>query len=86
MVYTWRKLSTISPKNSDKGKKYMTYTDKDYVQGSFNLRKLRSNNMHNFFSSNTSEFSGNFEGMLNEGTYKTKIQNMYNHGGKTFVY
>ena len=33
--------------------------------------------MHNFFYSNISEFAGNLEGMLDEGTYKTTIQNMH---------
>ena len=34
--------------------------------------------MHTFFYSNISHFTGNLEGMLDEGTYKTKIQNMLN--------
>ena len=34
--------------------------------------------MHNFFYSNISELPGNLEGMLDEGTLKTTIQNMYN--------
>ena len=38
-------------------KKFMTYTDKYYVQGSSNLKKSRSNNRHTFFYSNISEFS-----------------------------
>ena len=58
-------------------KKSTTYTDKDFVKGSFNLKKYRSNNMHTFFYFNISEFSGNLEGMLDEGTYKTAIQNMH---------
>ena len=33
--------------------------------------------MHTFFYSNISEFAENLEGMLDEGTYKTKIQNMH---------
>ena len=31
--------------------------------------------MHTFFYSNISEFSGNSEEMIDEGTYKTTIQN-----------
>ena len=45
-------------------KKSVTYTDKDYVEGSFNLRKYRSNNMHTLFYSNISEFAGNLEEFL----------------------
>ena len=33
--------------------------------------------MHTFFYSNISEFSGNLEVMIDEGTYKTNIQNMH---------
>ena len=33
--------------------------------------------MHTLFYSNISEFAGNLEGILDEGTYKTTIQNMY---------
>ena len=60
----------------------MTYTDKYYVEGSFNLRKPRSNNMHTFFYSNISEFSGNLEGILHEVTYKTTIHNIHKLGLK----
>ena len=45
----------------------MTYTDKDYVEGYFNL-KSRSNNLHTFIYSNMSEFVGNLEGIIDEGT------------------
>ena len=38
--------------------------------------------MHTFFYSNISEFAGNLEGMLDEKTYKTTIQNMNNLGWK----
>ena len=38
--------------------------------------------MHTFFYSNISEFTGNFEGIIDEGTYKTTIQNMHNLGWK----
>ena len=38
--------------------------------------------MHNLFYSNISEFAENLEGMLDEGTYKTKIQNMHKLGWK----
>ena len=34
--------------------------------------------MHALFYSNISEFSGNLEGMLDEGTYKKTMQNMHN--------
>ena len=38
--------------------------------------------MHNLFYSNISELAGNWEGMLDEGTYKTTIQNMQKLGWK----
>ena len=44
----------------------MTSTDKEEVEGSFNL-KNRINNMHTFFYSNISDFAGNLEGMLDVG-------------------
>ena len=47
----------------------MTYTDKYYVEGFFNLRKSRRNNMHTLFYSNISGFAGNLEGVLDEETY-----------------
>ena len=63
-------------------KKSKTYPDKEGFEGSFNLKKSRSNNMHTFFYSNMSKFAGNLEGMLDEGTYKTTIQNMHKLGLK----
>ena len=54
-------------------KKSMTYTDKDYVEGSFNFFKNGTNIMHTFFYSNISDFDGYLEGMLDEGTYTTTI-------------
>ena len=38
--------------------------------------------MHTFFYSNISEFDGNLEGMLDEGTYETTIHNMHKIGWK----
>ena len=70
----------VSPQKSDK--KLMTYTDKYYVEGFFNLRKSRRNNMHTLFYSNISGFAGNLEGIIDEGTYKTTIQNMHKLGWK----
>ena len=54
-------------------KKYITSTDKETVEGSLNSKKIRSNNMHTFFYYNISGFSGNLEGMLDGGQYKTTI-------------
>ena len=42
--------------------------------------------MHTFFYSNISEFAGNLEGMLDEGTYKTTIQNMQKLGWKAHLF
>ena len=63
-------------------KKSMTSTDKGEVEGSFNLKKSRSNNMHTFFNYNTSEYSGYLEGIIYEVTYKTTIHNMHKLGWK----
>ena len=38
--------------------------------------------MHTLFYSNISEFAGNLEVMIDEGTYKTIIQNMHKNGQK----
>ena len=54
-------------------KKLITCTDKEEVEGSFNWRTPGTNTMHTLFYSNISEFAGNLEGVLDEGTYKTKI-------------
>ena len=45
-------------------KKPMTTTDKDDVEGSFNLKASRHNIMYTFFYSNISEFAGNLEGII----------------------
>ena len=72
----------VSPQKSDNEKKCMTYPDKEEVEGSFNLETSKNNTMHTFFYSNIYEFAGNLEGILNEGTYKTTVQNMQNIGWK----
>ena len=33
--------------------------------------------MHTFFNNNISEFGGNLEGMLDEGNYRSTVQNMH---------
>ena len=38
--------------------------------------------MHNFFYSNIYEFAGNLEGILDEGKYRTTVQNMHKLGWK----
>ena len=60
----------------------MTSTDKDEVEDSFNLKIYRNNIMHTFIYSNISEFDGNLQGMLDDGSYKTTLQNMHNIGWK----
>ena len=42
--------------------------------------------MHTLFYSNISEFSGNLEGILDEGTYKTTIHNMHKLGRKSKLF
>ena len=70
----------ISPKKQDK--KSMKSTNKDSVDGYFNLTTPIHNIMHNLFYYNISEFAGNLQGILDEGTYKTTIQNMHKLGWK----
>ena len=83
MEPTWRKLSMTSPQKSYKEKNSMTYTDKDVVEVSLNLTTSRHNIMHNLFCFDISEFAGNFQGILDEGTYKITIQNMHELGWKS---
>ena len=42
--------------------------------------------MHNLFYSNISEFSENLQVILNEGTYKTVLNNMHNLGWKAQLF
>ena len=42
--------------------------------------------MHTLFYSNISEFAGNLEGILDEGTYKTTINNMHKLGWKAQLF
>ena len=60
----------------------MTCTNKEEVEGSFNLTKPGNNTIHAFFYSNISEFGGNLEGMLDEGRCRTTVQNMHKLGWK----
>ena len=54
-------------------KKSMTCTNKEEVEGSFNLTKPGNNIMRTLFYSNISEFGGNLEGILDEGKYRTTV-------------
>ena len=60
----------------------MKCTNKEEVWGSFNLTKPGNNTMHTFFYSNISEFGGNLDGMVDEGRYITKVNNMHKLGCK----
>ena len=60
----------------------MTCNGKEEVEGYFNYKTPGTNTIHTFFYYNIYEFAGNFEGMLDEGTYKTTIQNMQDLGWK----
>ena len=57
----------ISPKKQKK-KKSMTSTNKYEVEGSFNSKTLKNNILHHLFYSNISEFAGNLQEIINEGT------------------
>ena len=63
-------------------KKSMTWTNKEEVEGSFNLTKPGNNNMHTLFYSIISEFGGNLEGMPDEGNYRTTVQTTNKLGWK----
>ena len=65
--------------------KYITSTDKEEVEGSFNL-KNRSNNMHTLFYYNISKFAENLEGKIDDGTCKTTIQNINKIGWKAQLF
>ena len=38
--------------------------------------------MHTFLNNNISELGGNLEGMLDEGNYRSTVQNMHTNGWK----
>ena len=72
----------ISPLKSDKGK-HGWHVPINKCWGLLKLKKKpETNTMHTFFYFNISEFAGNLEGMLDEGTYKSTIQNMHKLGWK----
>ena len=58
----------------------MTHTDKDKVEGSFNIKTSKNNVIPTFFYSNISEFPEIFQVILNERTYKTTINNIHKLG------
>ena len=60
----------------------MTWTNKEKVEGSFNLTKPGNNTMQTFVFNNTSEFGGHLVGMLDEGNYRSTVQNMHKNGLK----
>ena len=45
-----------------------------------NKEEFEDNTMHTFFYYNISEFGGNLEGILDEGRYRTTVQNMHKLG------
>ena len=67
-------------------KKSMTSADKDKVEGCLNLKTSMNNIMRTFFYSNIYEFAGNLQGIIDEGTFKTTIQNMHNLGWKAQLF
>ena len=60
----------------------MKPTDKYEVEDSFNLKASRNNIMHTLIYSNISDFDGNLQGIIDEGTYKTTIKYIHNIGRK----
>ena len=54
-------------------KKSMTATSKYEVGGYFNFKTRRDNVMYTLFYTNIYEFSGNLEGIIDEGVYKITI-------------
>ena len=67
----------ISPLKPDKEKNQWHVLIKKKLRAPSIKRKPGTNTMHTFFYSNITEFSGNLEGMLDEGTYKIIMQNMH---------
>ena len=65
----------VSPQTPNK--KTMITNDKDTVEGYFNLKTFRHNIMLTFFYSNISQFAGKFQGIIDEGMYKTTIKNIH---------
>ena len=61
----------------------MTSTDKNEFEGYFNLIISRNNIMHNSFYFNISEFAGNMQEIIDEGTYKTTMKNVHRIGLKS---
>ena len=47
-------------------KKSMTWTNKEEVEGHFNLTKPGNNTMHTFFNNIIFEFGGDLEGIMDE--------------------
>ena len=70
----------ISPQKLEK-EKLMTNTDKDEVEGSFNFKISRRITMYTFFYLNISEFEGDLEGVIDEGTY----QNIHTKYAQTWL-
>ena len=75
-AYMEETVHDITTKMSQK-KKSMTWTNKEEVEGHFNLTKPGNNTMHTFLNSNISEFGGDLEGMLDERNYRSTIHNMH---------
>ena len=71
----------ISPQKSDKDKDLWYLLTKKKLRAP-SIKKYRNNNMHTFFYYNISEFAGNLEGIIDEVTYKTTIQNMHKFVGR----
>ena len=67
----------ISPQKLYKEKK-ITTTDIEDVDRFFNLNISRHNIMYTFFYSNISDFAGDLEGILHEGTYKQPYKQFTN--------
>ena len=44
------------------------------------MTKPGNNTLHNFFNNNISEFGGNLDGMMDEGKYRSTVQNMHKIG------
>ena len=61
----------------------MASTDKEEVKCSFNLKTSRNSTMHTSLYYNISELYGNLEGIINDRTYKTILQNMHKLFWKT---
>ena len=68
-----RRNSTRSHHKNKTREKKITTNSKNELEESYNLKTFRDDVVFTLFSTNISDFSGNSEGILDEGMYKRTI-------------